>query len=527
VSLALIGQDDFGVGILRGVAPDVQPGVGLYNSLNGLYNDDGDVYRRGGTSYLSASTPAIPALTFIWTGYLGGVARTLLATSANFYTLDSTQHPVLLSPPGLPGPVQPVVVGDTMYLPNGYKWTGSGALTTWAAPASLPAGPRHLCAAAGRLLVATGNKIAFSPPDTPEAFVADDFHLLPGGVVVMGMAAIRDTAFVFTNYGVWTITNLAFDLTDAYGNIQQQLQLVAPEMSLWHESGLCEWETRIIAPCMDRCYAIDGLSTPQPISESIAPYYMSFIRSGFRPGGAKVFRNHLFLPILNSVNAVQTVLCCRLSRPVRGRLLYFPWTTLTGHAAKMVTGDVSLTTGVPRLLAAQSDGRVANFSDLFEPTQTNRLDADGTAHEFDIETRDFATGNGQPNHLRKLRMRYTLDGNATVHAGFSVGDQAQRYADVTGTYAQVKAAYANYDALFRGPGWQATALPPSPDDRARFWTPAGDIGLPAPGLNPAVWHLKAARRVRFVRMRFRTTDAPNRLIVHRLDLAVRPSTHDR
>jgi hypothetical protein len=28
-------------------------------------------------------------------------------------------------------------------------------------------------------------------------------------------------------------------------------------------------------------------------------------------------------------------------------------------------------------------------------------------------------------------------------------------------------------------------------------------------------------------MRFRTTDAPNRLIVHRLDLAVRPSTHDR
>lgn len=525
--LVHIGQDDFGVGVLRGVAPDTQPGVGLYNAVNGLFNDDGDVYRRGGDTRFSADAYGGP-LTFIWSGFLGSHATMLVATAAGCF--DGTTGAAVTGP-GIAAPVNPAVIGSTLYLPNGQSWNGIGSLVAWTIPASLPAGTRHVCAAAGRLLVACGNRIAFSTAP-PEAFAFNptDYHELPGGVVVMGMMALRDTAFIFTNFGLWSIANLSFDLTDAQGNVQQTLQLITPELSLWAESGLCEWEGRLVAPCSDRVYLIDGVSGPQPISDSIAPFYMRYVRGGYRPGGAKVFRNHLFLPILDRVaNAPQTLLVCRLNRPTRARYLYYPWSTLTGHPAGMVAADVSLLSDTPRFLLAHSDGHIAEFTDVLNPSEDVSRDVDNTGFEFDVETRDFPTGSGQPNHMREVRLRYTLDGEATITAGYSYGAKAQLYRDLTGsglTYAEVDAAYANYEALLHGPGW-TSGLPTGPDEPERFWTVLGDLSLPEPGLAPAKWRLPGARRVRYARLRFRTTDAPGSLIVHHVDMAVRQAAHQR
>jgi hypothetical protein len=524
--LTYVGQDDFGVGVLRGVAPDTQPGVGLYNAVNGLFNDDGDVYRRGGDSYYSATS--YEPLTFIWSGFLGSLPSILVATGAGCF---DGQSGVAVAGPGLPEPVLPAVIGSTLYLPNGQSWTGVGALVGWVIPATVPPGTRHVCAAAGRLLVACGNRIAFStaPPDA-FAFNPTDYHELPGGVVVMGMMALRDTAFIFTNYGLWTIANLAFDLTDAQGNVQQQLQLITPELSLWSESGLCEWEGRIVAPCSDRVYLIDGVNAPQAVSDSIAPFYARYVRGGHRPGGAKVFNGHLFLPILDGATGEPlTLLVCRLNRPARARYVYFPWATFTGHAAGMVSGDVSLLSDRPQFLLAHQEGRIAEFTDVFNPSEDRARDADDSIFEFDVETRDFPTGNGQPNHIRQVRLRYTLDGQATVTAGYSYGSKVQRYQDLTAsgqTYAQIDASYVNYEALLHGPGW-TSGLPTGPDEPERFWTVLGDLDLPQPGLDPAKWRLPGARRVRFARLRFRTTDAPNSLLIHHVDMAVRPAAHNR
>jgi hypothetical protein len=524
--LAYVGQDDFGVGVLRGVAPDTQPGVGLYNAVNGLYNDDGDVYRRGGDAHYTPDDFGAP-MTFIWSGFLGTAASMLAATASGCF---DGQTGVAITGPGVNRPMLPAVVGSKLYLPNGQSWTGVGNLVPWVLPA-LPSGTRHVCAAAGRLLAACGNRIAFStaPPDA-FAFNATDYHELPGGVVVMGMMALRDTAFIFTNFGLWTIANLAFDLTDAQGNPQQTLQLITPELSLWDESGLCEWEGRLVAPCTDRVYLIDGISAPQPISDSIAPFYMRWVRGGYRPGGAKVFRNHLFLPILDRATLTpQTLLVCRLNRPARARYLYFPWSTFTGHPAGMVSGDVSLLSATPKFLLAHSDGQIAEFTDVFNPSEQVALDTDDAPFEFDVETRDFPTGNGQPNHIREVRLRYTLDGHATVTAGYSYGSKAQLYKDLIAsgqTYAQVDAAYPNYEALLHGPGW-TSGLPTGPDEPERFWTVLGDLSLSEPGLDPARWRLVGARRVRFARLRFRTEDAPNSLIIHHVDMGVRPAAHQR
>jgi hypothetical protein len=47
-------------------------------------------------------------------------------------------------------------------------------------------------------------------------FSTDDFHEFPADVV--GMATLRDTVFVFTKAGIWTISNVALPIVDAYGN---------------------------------------------------------------------------------------------------------------------------------------------------------------------------------------------------------------------------------------------------------------------------------------------------------------------
>jgi hypothetical protein len=604
---------------LATVAPDVQPGVGVHSSINGLFDDDGDIYKRGGTSYYGTpSVGQINDMTFIWSGFLSRRPTIVLGDEQSMYYLNSAKVPTNMGGGSVPGPVQGAVTYDVLYMPNGVAYAGGGQLqnyynagtatfdpasqiivgqgtqwlanvdvgmflsdpnlpanrklsnyyrvtgvvdnthltidrkpTTlnnaiqaatdyqlsasvlWTRPSSLPAtGTLHLAAIADRLIVACGNRVAFSEAGMPWSFLPDDYHDLPQGVQVMGLGAIRDNLMVFTNYGLWKVTNLSYDLTDALGNVQQILSLDAPEMSLWHESGLAEWNGRLIAPGVDRVYLIDGLSAPVPLSDSITPLYMTYVRGAFRPGGAKVFRNTLFLPIIKQDNTPEVMLACRVNRAVRGRQTYFPWALLTGHAALSTALDVALISGTPMLLAVTGGqaARVIELTNIFAPSKANSHDADGTVPEFDVETRDFPTGNGQPNHVRRLRLRYSLEPDTAlpeIHAGYSTGSRAQTYEEVgtQGTYAEIENTYSTYEELFRGPGW--ISLPASIDDPDRYWTPLKVVDLNAPGIDPVAWWIAPSVRTRYVRTRFRVTDPVAKLVLHHVDLSVRPATHNR
>jgi hypothetical protein len=403
-------------------------------------------------------------------------------------------------------------------------------VTAWARPSSLSStATLHLCTIANRLVVAANNRIAFSPINTPTGFVADDYHELPGGVIVVGLAAIRDTLLIFTNFGLWTVTNMAYDLTDAAGNVQQALALVTPELSLWHEAGLCEWSGQIVAPCLDRTVIVDGVNAPQPITNSIAPWYAQLVAAGYTPGAAKVYRNHLFLPILNG-GEPYAMLVCRLDRPVRGRQLYFPWSTFTGHAQKGTAFDVALTGATPDFILAGRDRRITSLRDVFDPAQAVASDADGTTHEFDVETRDFPTGGGQPNHVRRVRLRYTLDapGGAQIAAGYSYGSVGQTYEAVAAHYATYGAITGTYENLRLGLDAIPPTMPRSADDPDRFWY-ALDV-QPTPndrGTALVAWPLPATVRVRYARVRFRTTAALAKLVIHRCELHVRQAAHNR
>ena len=165
----------------------------------------------------------------------------------------------------------------------------------------------------------------------------------------------------------------------------------------------------IVAPCVDRCFLVDGLSPPVPISDSISSIYMAHVRAGHRPGGAKVFRNHYFLPILNAT--------ADPGRPARVP----PQPAGQGAAALLPVVAVgrlpgrhqppSTSTCEPRRIfrAVHQDGWQLDLHRRLPAVRERRarsLDADGEPLVFDVETRDFPTGNGQPNHVRRLRLFY-------------------------------------------------------------------------------------------------------------------------
>jgi hypothetical protein len=534
VSLSWISQDDFAAGVLRSAGRALEPGVGVANAVNGLFDDDGDCYLRGNTRAYSDALGA--PLTFLWTGDLGGPIG-LVSTAASFYQLAGGVLTAMAGGTPVARPVKPAVIAGELFLPNGTSWKGAATLPqNGQLPPPLPgmAGAVHLAVCGERLIVAQGRIVRFSAGGNPHSFGADDYHELPGGTVIRGLAAIKDTLLVFTSYGIWAIENLALDLTDDQGNPQQVMQKLFPELALLHEAGLAEWGGRIVVPCADRCFLVDTISAPTPISDSIAPLYMEHIRAGRLPGGGKAFRNHYFLPWLDAAGAVVSVMVCRLNRPVKGRATYYPWSVFTGHAAQMVMGDIAAVTPTPTMLVAHRDGRVVDFFSVFDPDNQVVHDVDGSDPEFDFETRDFPTGNGQPNHVRALRLNYTLtplEGvDASIGAAFSFGSTAQSYETLRNgrSYDDVRTEYGDYAAVVRGPiapsAWGPGAWA---EDRDRFWMPLEQRALASPGIDPAQWRLAQPKRVRYARVRFRCTDPVAKLVIHGVGFGVRPATHDR
>jgi hypothetical protein len=201
----------------------------------------------------------------------------------------------------------------------------------------------------------------------------------------------------------------------------------------------------------------------------------------------------------------------------------------------MVMGDMASVTNAPTLLAAHADGRIVDYQGVFDPDAQHPLDADGTTPEFDLETRDFPTGNGQPNHLRALRLSYTLQaiagGTPSVDAAFSYGSLSQNYEQlrtVSADYAAVKSMYVTYGAVLRG-SLDGTIWGTNPyaDDPSRYWVPLEGHALESDGVDPEQWTLAQPKRVRYARARFRCTDPVAKLVVHRVGLGVRPATHQR
>lgn len=124
--LPTLPQTDWAAGMFRGPARHLIPPNGVYDLLNGLTDEDGNIYKRGGSEYHSTSAFGSTGLRWIWDGYLTPGRRTVFAKSDDFGVLDADDvTPVNIGGPGLTTPVKPAVLKGLMFIPGGTVYGGS------------------------------------------------------------------------------------------------------------------------------------------------------------------------------------------------------------------------------------------------------------------------------------------------------------------------------------------------------------------------------------------------------------------
>ena len=369
----------------------------------------------------------------------------------------------------------------------------------------------------------SGNRIYFSAgrdPNSgqirPHLFNPNDWHQLPEGSSILGGIGLRDTLLVFASSGLWQISNMAYNVVDAAGNPQHRLEHVTEEIVLLSQEGIAHWDNAVVVPAIDGAYRVDGISPPVPLALSIWKLIMQYARAGYKTGQGIVYRNHYLLPILNSSNALQDFLVCRLDRPQDTRLgRTFPWTRIVGQGAQIAGLDVRVTsaTRTPALLGAglTAAARVTDLSTFFEPAAAVKNDADGTTHAVLIETRDYPTNpkSFNLNHVRRLRARYELVDAAsdgpTIIAYFSTG--------TTGGVVLTQWGSFNWG----GANWSDATL-------AGFTQLAGQAGV-SDGTIPYVWLF--TKRTRFIRARLVSSGPAASLTLRSLEWFLRQSMRDR
>lgn len=157
---------------------------------------------------------------------------------------------------------------------------------------------------AGRLIACVGSKVMFSEgvdagtgTGTSLAarvgafrtfsFPVRNVQEMPEGASIVGAMAVGSRLLVLTTAGVWVLSNMGLNITDASGNLQQRVEQVSDVVG-WGPPGVTPWEQTLVVACTDGVYALDGISRPLPLARAITPKLVAYVRAGHKPGGAGV-----------------------------------------------------------------------------------------------------------------------------------------------------------------------------------------------------------------------------------------------
>lgn len=410
---------NFSAGMFRSLAPELIPESGLYDITNGLLDEDGAIYKRGGSSYWTDTFTVEGPITLAWSGWLTGGQKTVVASPTGVYLIAENSATILLDgSSNVVGEVanfsRATALDGVLYLPSGYTYTGSGSTLVAAAETG-----DFVAAVANRLLVAENDTVRFSPIGGG-AFDPTDFHQIPGGVEILGLEGLRDSAAVFTTDGVWMIRNLAYNLTDADGNVQQALDRYSTDLILWGDAGIAGWSGAIVVPALDGVWLVSlGVASEAGapfvrISDQVADLYRSYVERGATPGVASVFRAHYILPIMLNSAVIDTLVCRLDGRDARGRPAY-PWAHFAGAASPSA---FVVQNGEPPILLGGGAGRMSRCR-YFEPSGAAAKDADDSSITWSVTTRDIPTGPISDNTVVKIRVTYEMvraDSTPTLQA---------------------------------------------------------------------------------------------------------------
>lgn len=368
-----------------------------------LDSDDETPLDLGGAGLtLPANAKEINGLLFIGGGIIYGGAQTETADYSTG-TVTTTNGSATIegaggtdwSPDIVPGMlfrisgervyvVASVADDDTLTLTENYEGTtaaGKAYTLKRLEAATTPYNSSAIYAVIGdRLITITGSTLRFTERGNPHSQVSDDFHSFEEGVQILGAESIGQSLLVFTTGGITAISNMALSLTDPAGNVQHRLDNISRDLILWGQTGITSYQGGLVVPMLDGVYLLDGVSAPEPISDSILPDYREHVDAGHRPGGAAVYHDHLFLPILDASGGWEDLLICRLDRPVESRTgIIFPWTFGEGAGAQVAALTSRPDSG--KLLAAgKGEGAVPGVFDEFDSDSIGAGDLVVQAH---------------------------------------------------------------------------------------------------------------------------------------------------
>lgn len=511
--LSWVTLSDFSGGMYRNASLDRLPGNASAELLNSLLDLQGGIFRRGGSAYRSNAAFG-SSLRWIWDGYLASGHVTLVASPTAYGRLEGSGAVTNLGEGGVTAPPRVAVYEGKMFFPGGKTYDG----TSWSTAASVGT---SVAIAANRLLVASGSRVSFSKVADPSTFAETDFHEIPGGVEILALEGARDSCVVFTTAGVWVISGLADELTDAEGNVQHRLDRYSGDIVLWGGAGIASWQGALIVPGADAVWLMrrgvtsEQLATNfQRLSDPIRDLYGEYVRLGYQPGRAVVFNNHYLLPIIGNGKVVD-VLVCRLDlEPKRGQAAG-AWTHMMGTAAGLSALAVRVSASAsrePELLAAlySTTARALTLSWL-NPTDATKTDADGVAPEWVWQTPAVATGGGIRNLVSRIRLRYQLfaEGGSPTIAAYVGAELPTKGSLVWGAFSWGSGSWATPGGSTNEPlrdGMRLTAGGEAPPDITASI--------------PVLWRVRRKRRAASFRFVCKAPSA--QLAVKTLEIAVRP-----
>lgn len=365
----------------------------------------------------------------------------------------------------------------------------------------------------GRLLWAEGRFLRMAPLNTNQSSATLGFPMNHSAWLtsdqweldeeIVGIAEVGVNTLVFTRAGTYVLTGVGFDIVDAAGNPQQRLTKLS-EHVLLEGVGFAYWQQGLIVPFTDGIYLVDGISEPVRLSDNIRSDYQAYVSTGYRAGQAAVFDSHYWLPIISSTGGYRRVYSVQLDRRAfdRRRRLTFPWSWHDGAGAEVCAFAAALDDDrAPRLLGAQTatTARVLDCTPFLNPDSNHASDPDGTAHPCEIVTRDYATGNGTDNRVKKLRTRYELFGTGTLAIAWGDGS----YSSGAPRWDEV-----NWNEFNWG------------EDGSTFT----NLECDGPASDGRDTHVcRVGKRLRYVRFRLRTTGPCEAFTLRELEVHVFPS----
>jgi hypothetical protein len=383
------------------------------------------------TAIIAAAAPASSAAAvFLYAGATSaGAPRSMTYTggSATVTTADTsglTPGQFLFITGVLVGAIATIDSGTQITMVGSYGG-GSGTSTTSFSvtssadlhvnqPQILAANFDAIGTAAERLFVAQRNRIHFSVRNSPLQFAKDDYHELPQGGRVLGLAGLGTTMLVFSTQGAWAIGNVELALTDPAGNVQQSLQQVDPEFALWDQRGIASWQGRLVVPGTQDVMLFTSGGSAQPVTGGIAALYRSYVKAGYQLGSATVYRGHYLLPVLTG-NTVVDVLVCRLEASAWSR-----WAGQAACSAFVHTyGDASAAR-TPKLYGVNG-ASVLDCSGCFDQVPANTADADGSQHALTLVGRTRTLSPTGTHTWRNVRIPYDITGTGSFTLETAVG----------------------------------------------------------------------------------------------------------